>query len=184
MTHTFLSIPYQAFDVHHVYLSPFQTDKYGKRMAHLTYKDPSVDFNDVCILSPPLRVMDYQPETSRLRLDMSDQPIFQNKLNTLYEYLISTFYVNQHNILHIQNRPIEAIRQLFYFLIEGPVLSLYLYPTAYVKGENTTSRITEIQSGNRIRCAIRFQGVSLLSHRDGMRLRLHHSLPMVWKVEG
>ena len=177
-----LSIPYQTFDIHHVYLSPFQLDKYGKWMAQLSYKDHSIDLNDVCLLTPLLRVIDYQPETSRLRLDVSDHYHFQVKLNTLYEYLITTFYVHQQGFLHMKHKTMDAIRQMFYFLVDGPVLSLYIYPTTLVRQESgETCRISDIQSGDTLRCVIRFQGVSQLAHRDGMRLRLHHSVPCVFR---
>ena len=74
-----LSIPYQALEIRNIHLTPFQADKYGKAVARLSYKDPSIDFHDVSILTPPLKVIDYNPENSRLRLDLSDQPNFQVK---------------------------------------------------------------------------------------------------------
>ena len=78
-----LTIPYQAFEACHVHLTPFQFDRYGKSIARLSYKDHSIDFQDLSILSPPLRVIDYNPENSRLRLDLSDYHTFHIKLKTL-----------------------------------------------------------------------------------------------------
>jgi hypothetical protein len=181
MPPTMLTVPYQAFEVNHVYLTPFQLDKYGKMIAQLSYKDHSIDFHDVSILTPPLRVIDYQSDTSRLRLDLSDHFTFQVKLNTFYEYLISTFYLHQNGFLQIKHKTMETIRQMFYSLLDGSVLSLYIYPTTFVRrADGSVCRISEIQSGDIIRCVIRFHGISQLHHRDGLKLRLHHSVPQLW----
>ena len=118
-----LSIPSQALEISNIHLSPFQSDKYGKAIARLSYKDASIDFQDVSILTPPIKVIDYNSESSRLRIDLSDQFNFQVKLNTLQEYLISTFYVHQQSFLNQKNEPSENIRQLFHFLLDGSTLS-------------------------------------------------------------
>jgi hypothetical protein len=180
---TILAIPYQAFEVNQVYVTPFQMDKYGKWMAHLTYKDTSIDFHDVSLMTPPLRVIDYQPETSRLRLDLSPHLTFQVKLRMFYEYLMSTFYLHQQGFLHMNHLSMEDVRQIFYSLLDGNMLSVYIYPTTFVKlADGSSSRISDVKPGEVIRCVIRFQGVSQLNHRDGIRLRLHHSVPSIWKL--
>jgi hypothetical protein len=181
MSPTMLTISYQAFEVNHVYLTPFQMDKYGKMIAQLSYKDHSIDFHDVSILTPPLRVVDYQADTSRLRLDLSDHFTFQVKLNMFYEYLISTFYLHQNGFLQVKHKTMDTIRQMFYSLLDGSLLSLYIYPTTYVRrSDGSNCRISDIQSGDIIRCVIRFHGISQLNHRDGLKLRLHHSIPHLW----
>ena len=183
MSQTLLTIPYQAFEVNHVYVTPFQKDHHGKWLAQLSYKDPSIDFHDVCLMTPPLRVIDYQAETSRLRLDLSPHLTFQIKLHLFYEYLISTLYLHQHGFLHSQHRTVEDIRGMFYSLLDGSVLSLYIYPTMMVqRADGEPCRMTDLQTGDPIRCIIRFHGVSQLHHRDGMKLRLHHSVPRIWRM--
>ena len=178
-----LSIPYQAFEIGNIHVTPFQLDRFGKTIARLTYKDHSIDFHDVSILSPPLRIIDYNPETSRLRLDLSDQPHFHNKMYILHEYLISTFYTHQQSFLNTKNQPYENIHRLFYFLLEGMTLSLFIYPTVFVKTNSTsTCRISDLKPGDTIRCVIRLQGISQLIQRNELRLRLHHSIPSVWKL--
>lgn len=178
-----LSIPYQAFEVGHIHLTPFQVDRYGKTIARLSYKESSIDFHDVSILSPPITVLDYHPETSRLRLDLSDHHNFQVKMNTLHEYLISTFYVHQQSFLNHQNKPYDAIRRLFYFLLDDTVLSLFIYPTVIVKKEKGPScTISDLKKGDVIRCVIRLQGVSQIINKGELRLRLHHSVPSIWYI--
>ncbi len=178
-----LSIPYQALEIGNIHLTPFQADKYGKAIARLSYKDNSLDFQDVSILSPPLKVIDYNPENSRLRIDLSDQSNFQVKLSTLQEYLVSTFYVHQQSFLNQKNETTDNIRQLFHFLLEGSTLSLYIFPTSLVrKSDNTSCKISELMPGDTIRCVIRLQGISQVRGKYGVRLRLQHSIPSTWII--
>jgi hypothetical protein len=179
----YLTIPHQAFEVAHVHLTPFQLDRFGKSIARLTYKDHSIDFHDVSILSPPVRVLDYNPDNSRLRVDLSDHPLFLNKLQHLYENLIHTFYIHQQGFLQTVHSSLDDIRHLFYYLMDGPILSLYVYPTAQVMNANGKEvRMAEIKAGDLLRCVIRFQGVTQLHNRDGLRLRLHHSIPALYRI--
>jgi hypothetical protein len=178
-----LSIPHQAFEIGNIHVTPFQIDRFGKTIANLCYKDNSIDFHDVSILSPPLRIIDYNPDTSRLRIDLSEHPQFQIKIHTLHEYLINTFYTHQQSFLNTRNRPYEAIRHLFYFLLDGATLSLFIYPTVFVRTKTgAPCRVSDLKSGDMIRCIIRLQGISQIIHRDEVRLRIHHSVPAVWKL--
>lgn len=178
-----LTIPYQALEIGNIHLNPFQNDKYGKSIARLSYKDNSIDFQDVSILTPPLKVIDYNSESSRLRLDLSDQFNFQVKLNTLQEYLISTFVVHQQSFLGIRNESHGTIHNYFHFLLNHNILSLYAFPTNIIKkADGTISKVSELKSGDVIRCIIRIQGVSQLKNKNGMRLRLQHSIPSIWQI--
>ncbi len=178
-----LSIPFQALEINNIHLSPFQADKYGKSIARLSYKDPSIDLQDVCIMTPPLKVIDYNNENSRLRLDLSEQTNFQIKLNTLQEYLVSTFYVHQQSFLNQKNDSVDSIRQLFHFLLENQTLSLYIFSSSIVKkNDETTCKISDLQPGDTIRCIIRLQGISQVRSKYGIRLRLQHSVPSCWLI--
>jgi hypothetical protein len=178
-----LTIPYQALEIGNIHLNPFQNDKYGKSIARLSYKDNSIDFQDVSILTPPLKVIDYNPESSRLRLDLSDQFNFQVKLNTLQEYLISTFVVHQQSFLGIRNESHNNIRNYFHFLLHESTLSLYVFPTNIIKKEDdTTLKVSELKAGDMIRCVVRIHGVSQLKNKHGTRLRLQHSIPSMWQI--
>ena len=178
-----LSIPYQALEIGNIHLTPFQADKYGKAVARLSYKDNSIDFQDVSILSPPIKIIDYNPENSRLRINLSDQFNFQVKLNTLQEYLVSTFYVHQQSFLNQKNHTHENIRELFHFLLDGSILCLYIFPTSIIKKEDgTTCKVSELTAGDMIRCVIRLQGISQVRGKYGIRLRLQHSIPSIWSI--
>lgn len=178
-----LSIPYQALEVGNIHLTPFQIDKYGKSLARLSYKDNSIDFNDVSILTPPIKIIDYNSENSRLRLDLSDQFNFQTKLFTLQEYLISTFYIHQQSFLNQRAESQEQIRSLFNFLLNDNILCLYVFPTFTVKKQDgSTCKIADLKPGDLIRCVVRLQGVSSIYSKQYFRLRLQHSLSSIWQI--
>jgi hypothetical protein len=175
-----LSIPYQGLQVGNIHLSPFQTDKYGKPLAKLSYKDSSIEFQDVSIISPPLKVIDYNPDISRLRLDVSDQSAFQVKLNTLQEYLVSTFFVHQKSFLSFDATN-DEVRSLFNCLLNGNILSLYIFPSFTIKKEDGSHcKVGDIKSGDIIRCIIRFTGISQVRAKNGISLRIQHMIPSIW----
>lgn len=177
----FLSIPHQALEIANIHLSPFQSDKYGKYMARLTYKDNSIDFQDVSILSPPIKVIDYNPEKSRLRLDISELHNFKVKLTILQEYIVSTLTVHQQSFLGERDMTQDDIRNLFHFLLDDDVLSLYIFPTAVIKtNDGNNCKMSDIKPGDTIRCIIRLLGISQLKGKYGIRLRLQHTIPSMW----
>jgi len=177
-----LTVPYQALEIGNIHLTPFQSDRYGKAIACMSYKD-SIDFQDVSILTPPVKVNFYNPDNSRLSIDLSDQPNFKVKLNTLQEYLVSTFYVHQQSFLSDSSYTHTNIRDLFQFLLNDNLLSLYIFPTIPVKKEDgTTCKVSDLRTGDVIRCVIRFQGISQFSNKYGTKLRLQHSVPSIWSV--
>jgi hypothetical protein len=178
-----LSIPYQALEIGNIHLTPFQSDKYGKSIARLSYKDNSINFNDVTILSPPLKIIDYNQDNSRLRLDLSEQFHFQTKIFTLQEYLVSTFYIHQQSFLNQYNNSQEQIHSLFNFLLYDNILSIYVFPTFTVKKQDDSfCKVSDLKPGDTIRCAIRIQGVSINQLKHNIRFRLQHSISSIWFV--
>lgn len=178
-----LAIPYQGIEINRIHLTYFKYNQYGKSIARFLYKDDSIDFQDISILSPPMRVIDYNPENSRLRLDITEHPSFSDKMHLLYENLISTMYHYQQGFLHRTDLSLDQIRRLFYYLIEGTILSLYIYPSSIVKtSKGETKRMSDICPNDRIRCVIRLHGVSQLMGKNDIRLRLHHSIPAIWSI--
>jgi hypothetical protein len=179
-----LGIPYQAIEVGNIHLSPFQTDKYGKSLAKLSYKDTSIEFQDVSIISPPLKVIDYNVDSCRLKIDLSEQFMFQTKLNTLQEYLVSTFYLHQQSFLNNRTAlSYDDVRSLFHFLLFESTLSLYIFPNCIVKrGDGSIMKVIDISPGDTIRCVIRIHGITQIINRNFYRLRLQHSIPAIWFI--
>ena len=62
-------------------------------------------------------------------------------------------------------------------------MSLYVFPSAQVQLEKGgTIPVTELSEGDTISFAVRIQGISQLMTRDGLRLRLHHMVPVIAKL--
>jgi hypothetical protein len=178
-----LSIPYQVLEIGNIHLTPFQSDKYGKELARMSYKDSSIEFQDVSILTPPLKIIDYNPENSRLRIDLSEQFTFQIKLKTIQEYLVSTFFVHQQSFLNYKNESHDNIRDIFQFLLDNTTLNLYIFPTSNVKrSDGTNCKMSDLKSGDYIRCIIRLHGISQIRGKFGIKLRLQHSVPSIWQT--
>jgi len=178
-----LSIPHQTFEVSHIHLSPFQIDKYGRPIARLNYKDTSADFQDVTILSPPVKVISFNPDNNRLRLDLSDQPFFQSKLHTIQEYLVNTFFIHQGDLLLNKiPQPESTIRSLFHFLLDNNILNLYIYPNTRIKlSDGTNKELSKLKPGDTIRFVFRLQGITQLWRpTTGLNLRFQHSVPVLW----
>ena len=177
-----LAIPYQAFEVENVHLLPFQCN-YGKCIARLMYKDNSIDFHDVCILSPPIKVVDYHAKTSRLRVDLSEYPQFESKLSMLYDYVINSFYHQQHIFLsHSFSQSMSTIQQMFYSLIDGHMMTLYIHSNTKIQDPLKDKKITELKKGDKIRYVFRIQGISQLFKKDHSYFRLQHSVPSIWAL--
>ena len=170
-----ISIPYQHFNVQHIQMAPFLVDKYNRCIAALTYKDPCIEFKDITLLSPAMKVLYYNTKTCRLQLDLSDHIAFQLKIYKLYEYLTHLLSVH-HEYLSYEN-----IRHFFYNIIDKSVLSLYIHPNTIVKTrDNVGVPISSLEHGQFIKCIIRIQGISQVCVRNENRLRLHHSVPSLW----
>jgi hypothetical protein len=177
-----LSIPHQTFEVSNIHLSPFQLDKYSRAIARLNYKDSSVDFQDVTILSPPVRVIDFNFDCNRLRVDLSEQRHFQTKLQTIQDYLVRTFYIHQMSFLNKMYHSEQEIRSLFNFLLDNNTLCLYIYPTTSVKlADGSSIKVSELKSGDYVRFVIRIQGISQIWRpTTGLHLRFQHTVPSMW----
>jgi hypothetical protein len=177
-----LSIPYQRFESSRVQVQTFIPCKYNRTMALLSYTDPAIDFKDITLITPPMRVMHYHAKTSMLRMDVSEHIVFQLKLYTFYEYLTNLLFINQYDFFNETHLSYEMIRSCFYTILTKSVLSLYIHPETIVTYGQEGIPISHIQPGDMIRCVIRIQGISQIMGKDGMRLRLHHYIPSIWRV--
>ena len=172
-----LAIPYQRFEITNVQVHQFIQSKYNRNIALLSYTDPAIDFKDVTILTPPMKVLQYNTKTSMLRLDVSDNIGFQLKMYTFYEYLTNLLFMNQYAFFNETHLSYDMIRGCFYTMLIKSVLSLYIHPNTVLKNGVA---ISDVKPGDMVRCIIRIQGISQLMGKDGMRLRLHHYIPSIW----
>ena len=160
-----LTLPYQHVEPDRIVLGPFCLDKRQRISASLSYRDPSISTNDVCIITPPLSVVQYDAATNRLTLDTTDRRPFGHKLNSLQETLT-------------QLLPGTSMLQTFHV---SNTLTLYACSTASLQHmDGTLSPITSIKAGQMIRCVIRMYG---LLQADVSRYRLQHFVPNIWMVD-
>ena len=178
-----LTIPYNRFEIKNVQLQQFTNDKFNRSIALLTYND-SIEFKDITILSPPMKVIQYNAKNSTLRLDVSDHIVFQLKLYTFYEYLTNMLFMHQDDFFGKKDKTYDMIRQCFYTILNKSMLSLYIHPNTILKYSEKDMEgipVSEVKSGDMVRCIIRIKGISQLMGKDGMHLRLHHYIPYIWK---
>jgi hypothetical protein len=99
---------------------------------------------------------------------------------------VNTFYIHQQNFLHQQHHTIDSIRNIFYSLLEHTLLSLYVNPMTTIKyntiNNKRSEKISDIKMGDTVRCVIRIQGISQVLGKDGFHLRVHHSIPAIYKL--
>ena len=179
-----LTIPYQTLEIGRVHLNPFKKDSKGRAIASLSYKDTSIDINDLSILTPPLQVIDYDQSTSRLRLDIKNHTQFSTKLSTLHEYIISTFYLHRMSLLG-KNYTIQEIGTFFQSLIHENIFSVFVYPTTSVRNSDESFiKISSIKPGDIVRFPVCFQGIMKVDIHNGssFRLRIQHNVPILWNV--
>lgn len=178
-----LSIPYQTLEMARIHLNMFQKDTKGRSIAHLSYKDAAVDINDLCILTPPLIVLDYNHTTSRVRFELKEQKGFEAKLASLQKYLASTFYLHRINFLS-DDYSLSEIEDLFQNLLVDGTFSAFIYATTHVYTiDGSIIKMNTIQPGDCIRFPICIQGiVQVETYGKQFRLRIQHHVPAVWLV--
>jgi hypothetical protein len=180
-----LTIPYQTLEINRIHLNNFKKDNKGRSIAPLSYKDSSVEINDLSILTPPLTVLDYDSTTSRLRFDLKDQKQFEVKLATLQQYLISTFYHHRLSLIG-EDYNLHDIESMFQYLLEKSIFSAFIYSTTNIyKADGSFIKINTIKPGDRVRFALSIQGIILIDNygKKGFRLRIQHYVPSLWLIE-
>lgn len=187
-----LTIPYQTLEIGRIHINTFQKDGKGRSIAPLSYKDTAIDMNDLSILTPPLKVLDYNIDTSRIRFDIKDQKPFGIKLNTLQKYLESTFYLHRMSFLN-KDFTISEIENIFQHLLLDDVFSVFIYPTTSIyKEDGSVIKMSTIQPGDSIRFTLCIQGVVIIdtygntnsntNSNSHLRVRIQHYVPAVWHV--
>lgn len=155
-----------------------------KPMVPLSYFGTHFRLPFITLLFPPLEVLEYQPVTGRLVLDMSISNLACIKLNTLQETLVNAIVYHQNSWFHTHFTK-EEIKNGFQPIIEQNKIILYL-PAPKPSQKNQISPITPVYSlaadgihsvmnpfeadsiriGQRIRVAIKIHGISFLTRPD------------------
>jgi len=153
-----LAIPYQAIDIEHLSVQPFQSDKRGRLVAPLVYGSQlqGLLHHGLTLLSPPLPVSSYDSSLNRLQFNLTNHRVFATKLLAIQDLLEQQ----------------DASASLYRLCSQN---SLTLYTSTPVQQGSEYKPLCSIQPGDLLRCAIRFHTLVRL----GSRLRLDHSVPVL-----
>jgi hypothetical protein len=184
-----LTIPYQTLEIPNINILPFVVDQKGKNIARMNYKDSSIQFDDVSILTPPMRIVSYDPRANKLIVNVDGQKEFISKINTMQEYLCSTFYEYRHTFLKNKVNNLHQTRELFQNILHGDTMILHIYPATNVRtSDGTKVSIVQLKAGDMIRAVIRIQGVARINKFNSYNgvydffFRIYHTIPTMWHI--
>ena len=150
-------VPYASLDPALVELGPFCADN----KARLTYPL----FEDVPILTPPLKVVSYDADTSRITFDTSEQRAFSAKLAALQDRIESLVPQNKDHLLTLYHR-------------EKHTLTLFTPPSMTLQTRDGI--LVPLKEAHLVRCAIRLFHVC---HHSSNTYRIQHSILKLWAIE-
>jgi len=185
-----LAVPSQLLEISNIHMMPFtRKDKYPP-IATLQYNTPQLNMKHCSILTPILKIVDWNPVKGRLRLNCDEHPFFQTKMSAIQEYLINTIHTYQNVLLNSfdsfgsdsgpdRRYSREEIRSVFKVIFEEPFLTCYISPhhlfPLYAKGERVGLQDfnTLLRSGVQLRLILQLNGVS---HLPGNSFRIQHQI--------
>jgi hypothetical protein len=168
------TIPTQNLDVSKVRIS--SVTKSYKSMAALSYIDGELVFPSLSILLPHLMVKSYDVESGKLVLSLSGLTALSNKITALQTLILQTTYANYRSWFSGEKeRTYNELTTLFQPLISHGAIYLYcplsnIAPYNDIRvfsgggWTNNTSPSTLFKVGNKIRIAVRLQGISFHQH--------------------
>jgi len=158
-----LAAPYQTIEISNISVLPYHTDKKERTVAPIHYAKNGLIMQGFTILSPPLVVTSYDASTNRLQLNTANNRVFANKI-----IAIQDLFSQSDSTLTFQR------------LCSPSSLTLYLFPSTPVHNSSETTTIANVKPGDTIRCVIRLHNL----FRIGQVLRLQHSVPIIYGING
>ena len=148
----------------------------------MAYQEGGSEIHDLAILLPPLPLIKYDAVANRLQLDTSKERLFGFKWAAIQTKIIDTLYMNS-NTIFSRNYTLEDIQLMIHSLFHNHCLTVYVFPTALVKGmDETAVPITEVSAGTPIRCIVRLHGLMMADYRGTPSVRIQHSVPSMSQV--
>ncbi len=158
-----------------------------KPMAPLSYFGTHFRLPFLSLLFPPLPIVEYNPQTGKLVLDMSETSLACIKLNTFQETLQGAIVFHQHSWFR-SDLSKEEVKAGFQPIFQNNCLHLHCPSSGpglrtvpfYKEGEWKASFTAEdLAVGNRIRVAVKIHGISFLNkdnHEWSGRCRIQHRI--------
>lgn len=181
-----------------------------KPLAPLAYMDGSLFLPNLNILLPVLRVSEYDSETGKLQLDVSDSLQTGSKLLALQETLLGAVFLKQQEWFGTNDWSLEHLHALFQPFLDRNTLHLYCPQQAAASGSGGAAANNErrnnhsfieiwkdgvwhkgmqpglLTKGSLCRIALRLQGISFQNHAvSGKwtgRFRIQHRIVSILHV--
>ena len=150
-------LPYASLSPALLDLGPFHD---GDR-ARLTYPE----LEDVSFLTPPLPFLHYDPDTSRITFDTSDQPAFAALMTAMQEKIATLL-------------PKKGIPLLSLYQRDRDALTLFTNSTTTLQRPEGT--LAPLGAKCLVRCAVRLSAVH--HHTASNTYRIQHSILKLWSV--
>lgn len=165
-------IPIQKVEIVNINIgSPWARERreYSQKvLAPLSYFGTQFRLPFVSLLFPPLPVIEYNPLSGKLSLDMSETSLATIKLTTLQETLINSIIYHQYAWFK-SNYSKEDVKNGFQPIIEGTTLILHCPNRGipiYKDGDWVKNSNVELRAGMRIRVAVKIHGISFLNRNE------------------
>jgi len=187
-----LAVPYQTIELAKLHVDPFHTDKRGRKVAPLLYKDGALTLTSCSILSPSCEILSYDAITNRLQLKI-DNRVFSNRLHAMQDYFANHLFASR-IIIDYSLKEIHGILQKLYL---PTTLTVYAYPSTPVLGTGVrpvlgtgvhpvlgtgvrpvldTGVLSSLEPGTSVQFVLRIHGLLLLEDRGTPHVRIQHSL--------
>jgi hypothetical protein len=164
-------LPIQKVEIANINISsPWasaSSSQHHKPLAPLSYFGMQFRLPFITLLFPPLTVLDYNPQSGRLVLDMSVSNLACIKLNTLQETLVNAIFFHQQAWFRTEFTK-EEIKGGFQPMIEESRVILYCPAAArnlpiYKNGKWQQLQSQDLTPGVKIRVATKIHGISFLT---------------------
>lgn len=177
------AIPAQLLEIGNVHLKPFHKKGNYPPLAALQYTSPTITLKHFSILTPILRIDEWNGIRGRLRLNCDDHVFFKTKFLALQEYFISTLLVHQQMLLGRSDLTRPVIDSSFKLLFDKGSLncfnSLYHMFPLYEAGRRVPPEKFEtvLKSGRHLRLILQLTGISHLVGDSGRSsFRIQHQI--------
>lgn len=186
------TIPIQKVEVSKIQVGSLQ--RLAKPLSSLSYSDGPIVFQHLNILLAPLTVKEYDTQTGKLILSLSESTATAAKLSALQGSLLQSVFTNQRQWFPESNRTKDQIQSLFQSFVENN--HLYLYCPVQTQEKRNSIHVWKdslwhklsgpglLHKGDSIRVALRLQGISFqMNPSTGVwtgRFRVQHKISCIY----
>ena len=177
------AIPAQLLEVGNIHMKPFQQKGSYPPLAQLQYTAQNITLKHLTLLTPPLKIEEWNGTRGRLRLNCDRHMQFKTKFYAMQEYLIGTLFVHQQLFLSRKDLSHETIRNCFKPLFVDGILSCFisiyhLFPL-YEGGRRVSPEefVSALKAGREMRLLLQLTGISqLASSPEPYSFRIQHQI--------